>query len=223
MSRFVNGAGLPIRPLEICVRVYLITFLAGCAASQPPTTTTEARSMQTRTISASYNQVLKASVNVMQDLNYSIELIDKDLGLLVANRLSEAEQADISEESKSDDGTPTWQKVLGISLIIVIIGGIVWLVTRGGDDDDSDDEDNGGVAHRHYHGRDSDSRSGAKVYQYEITVNLERVSDEKTKVRVSVQGQKLVGGRIVDAGPIYDPEHFQSFFASLDKALFLED
>lgn len=222
MRRTSKPEGLLSKLLHIYIRLYLATFLVSCGGSKPPPTVTEARSIQTRTISANYDRVLKASINVMQDLNYSIEMIDKDLGLIVANRLSEAKQADISEESTEDGGTPTWQKALGIAVIVAIVAGIVWLVTRGGgnDNDDDDDDDHGVVHHGHSGGG---SRGGPKVYQYEMTINLERVSDEGTKVRVSVQGQKMVGGRLVGAGPVYDAEHFQDFFASLDKALFLED
>ena len=175
--------------------------------------------METRTIRADYNKVLKASINVLQDLHYTIDALDGSLGLIVASRLTEAKQADLAREPKEEDDIPTWQKVLGIGLIIVIVGGIILLLTGGGDDDDDDEEN---VSHHHFR-EDSDAQRKSKVFQYKMTINLEQLDDKETNIRVSVQGQTLVGGKVVKAGPIHEPEFFQKFFASLDKALFLEN
>ena len=152
----------------------------------------------------------------MQDLYYNIDVIDKDLGLIVASRTTGAKQAETTDEPVQTETIPTWQKVLGVTIIIAIIGGIIWLVSRGGNDDDDRDTSR--------HGRVRSSEPAAiPVYKYKVTINLESTNEQETKVRVSAQGEQLVGGNLVEAGPIQEPEFFQRFFASMDKSLFLEE
>lgn len=208
--------------------VYLILFLIGCSSPPPPLSVAEARSMQTRIINADYNKVMKASVNVLQDLNYTIDEISDNIGIIIASRVSEKPQGEINEEETVvDKGTPTWMKVLGITLITAIVVGIIFLIVGaiGGDDDD-DDDDNDDFDHRHSGGGGPaifrDSRSRNKVYKYSITINLDSINDQETKVRVSLQGQQMRGDDIERTGVVNDPEFFQRFFANLDKSLFLE-
>ena len=89
---------------------------------------------------------------------------------------------------------------------------------RGGGDDDDDDNSGGGGNHTIYR----ESRSRHKVYKYSITINLDSLSEEETKIRVSLQGQQMRGSDIERTGAVNDPEFFQRFFANLDKSLFLE-
>jgi hypothetical protein len=185
-------------------------------------TVTEARSMETRTIQADYDKVVKASINVLMDLRYTIDVADGDLGLIVASKLTEGGQAELAKEPDQTSDIPTWQKVLGITIIIAIIGGIIWLITRGGgDDDDSGRRDRGGRSSHVYHGDRGDS--GPTVYQYKVTVNLESVGPGETQVRVSGAGEQRRGDNVEQAGAIEDPEFFQRFFTDMDKALFLQD
>jgi hypothetical protein len=180
--------------------------------------------METRVIQADYTKVLKASVNVLQDLRYTIDVIDSDLGLIVASRITEGKEADLAKEPNQKAEYPTWQKVLGITIIIAIIAGIIWLISGGGGDDDGNDD-------RSRHGRDrtshvyhgDDSRDGPRVYQYKVTLNIESLTDEETNVRVSGSGERRRGDTIEVAGPVEDPEFFTRFYSALDKALFLED
>lgn len=209
--------------------VYLIFFLIGCSSPPPPLSVAEARSMQTRIINADYNKVMKASVNVLQDLNYSIDEISENIGIIIASRVSEKPQGEINEEETVvDEGTPTWMKVLGITIITAIVVGIIFLIIGaiGGDDDD-DDDDADDDSHQSHGGSGPttifrDSRSRNKVYKYRITINLDSMDGQETKVRVSLQGQQMRGDDIERTGAVNDPEFFQRFFANLDKSLFLE-
>ena len=97
--------------------------------------------------------------------------------------------------------------------------GFIALLTSGGSDGNGDDGD----SEQHHFIHDDDGPSGPVVYNYKVTVNLETVGEDQTKVRVSAQGEKLVGGSVVSAGPVQEPEFFQRFFASLDKSLFLDN
>lgn len=60
------------------------------------------------------------------------------------------------------------------------------------------------------------------MYKYNITINLDSINGQETKVRVSLQGQQMRGSDVERSGAVNDPEFFQRFFANLDKSLFLE-
>ncbi len=221
MNMFYNRKHKMYTKLAHLISVYLILFLIGCSSAPPPVTVAEARSMQTRTIKAGYKKVMKASVNVLQDLNYGIDEISDNIGLIIASRVSEKPQGKINEEETVvDDGAPTWMKVVGITLIIAIIAGIIYLITRGGDDDDDDDDDYSSKGNGHTIIRGDRDRN--TVYRYRITINLDSLNAEETKVRVSLQGQQMRGSDIERTGAVNDPDFFQRFFTNLDKSLFLE-
>ncbi|UCH10421.1 MAG: hypothetical protein JSU61_00570 [Fidelibacterota bacterium] len=208
--------------LSIAVRAYLAGFfIAGCAPRRPPVSVVEARSMETRTIQADYDKVVKASINVLMDLRYTIDAADGDLGLVVASKITEGQHAELAKEPDQRREIPTWQKVLGITLIIAIIGGIIWLLTRGGGDDNGDHAGGGGDRHVYHSGGRDDY--GPTVYQYKVTINVESLGPGESQVRVSGSGEQRRGDIVEQAGPIEDPEFFQRFFANLDKALFLQD
>ncbi len=224
MNLFYNRKNKVYTKLAHLISVYLVLFLIGCSSAPPPVTVAEARSMQTRTIKAGYKKVMKASVNVLQDLNYSIDEISDNIGLIIASRVSEKPQGKINEEETAvDGGAPTWMKVVGITLIVAIVAGIIYLITRGGDDDDDDDDDDDGYSSKgNGHTIIRGDRDRHKVYKYRITINLDSLSEEETKVRVSLQGQQMRGSDIERTGAVNDPDFFQRFFTNLDKSLFLE-
>jgi len=208
------------------VSVYLIFFLIGCSSAPPPLTVAEARSMQTRTINADYNKVMKASINVLQDLNYTIDEISENIGIIIASRVSEKPQGKINrEETVVDEGAPTWLKVIGIVFIVAVVSAILYAIF-GGNGDDDDDDDNDNHSHRGRGGNSTtiirEGRDKHKVYKYNITINLESINEQETKVRVSLQGQQMRGSDVERAGAVNDLEFFQRFFANLDKSLFLE-
>lgn len=226
MNRISQPQNVLLQILNVFLRLYLVLFLvAACAPRRPPVSVVEARSMETRIIPADYSKVLKASVNVLQDLRYTIDVVDGDLGLIVASRITEGMEADLAKEPNQVSEVPTWQKVLGITIIIAIVAGIIWLISGGGDGDSDADDDRprrgrGGTTHV-YHG--DDDSDGPEIYQYKLTVNIELISPEETSVRVSGAGELRRGNTIEQAGPVEDPEFFTRFYAALDKALFLEE
>ena len=56
---------------------------------------------------------MKASVNVLQDLNYTLDEISDIIGIIIASRVSEKPQGEIhEEETVVDEGTPILMKVL---------------------------------------------------------------------------------------------------------------
>jgi hypothetical protein len=55
--------------------------------------------------------------------------------------------------------------------------------------------------------------------QYRVTVNFDNPSDSETLLRLSVQGARLEGNEVREAGPVYDPKFYDEFFANLDRSL----
>lgn len=75
---------------KMTVGIILGLALAGCSTGpqvNPPSTQLELRSMQTRTYDTADTQlVMKAMMNVLQDLGYVVKSADSDLGLLTAEK-----------------------------------------------------------------------------------------------------------------------------------------
>jgi hypothetical protein len=78
----------------------LIVCLGGCAPTIPkaalrlPESTLEVRAIQTRTLEASSEiNILKATVAVLQDMEFNIDRIEKPLGVITASKLSDADSA----------------------------------------------------------------------------------------------------------------------------------
>ncbi|MDP6593396.1 MAG: hypothetical protein QF613_04210 [Candidatus Marinimicrobia bacterium] len=219
MISLSNPRNVWMRGASTVLRLYLIAIISGCA---PPTPVpvTEARAMETRILAAHSDRVVKASINVLQDLHFTIDMLNSDVGVIVASRHTEIEQGDITQEDRIVSNIPTWQKVLGVGIILAIIGGIALLFSgRGGSDKSSGRGDDS----EHFYIHDDRDGWEETVYQYKVTVNVESISGGESRLRVSAQGERLEGGRVVGAGPVQDPEFFQQFFASLDKALFLQN
>lgn len=224
MSRFLQPRNPLLQILNVSLRLYLVLFLvAACAPRRPPVSVVEARSMETRVVQSDYYKVLKASVNVLQDLRYTIDVIDSDLGLIVASRITEGKEADLAKEPHQKAEYPTWQKVLGITILIAIVAGIIWLISGGGGDDADDDRPRRGRGRETQLYHDGGSSDGPRVFHYKVTLNIEAISDEDTSVRVSGSGERRRGETIEQAGPVEDPEFFTRFYSALDKALFLEN
>ena len=218
------------KTLHSALILYLCTSLIGCSAPQQPTVkppTTVARAMETRSFSKDMKTVLKASINALQDMDYTIDVLNSDIGLITASRNTEKGQAPLSADNSSNNNQLSG---LGKLLPIVFIAGaaiiLFNLIFGGGDDDDGDkrrDRD-GPTIHLDSGGSNSDSGPvGPRILRYKVTINLNDLNADKTKVRVSASGEIEQDGKILSTGGIHELEFFRQFFANVNKALFLED
>jgi len=78
----------------------VVVTLGGCATTIPesalrlPESTLDLRSMQTRTLEApSENDILAATIAVLQDMEFNIERIEKPLGVITASKVTDADSA----------------------------------------------------------------------------------------------------------------------------------
>jgi hypothetical protein len=83
-----------------CFSLLVVAILGGCATAIPeaalrlPESTIDLRSMQTRTLEApSENDILAATIAVLQDMEFNIERIEKPLGVITASKLTDADSA----------------------------------------------------------------------------------------------------------------------------------
>ncbi|MEE3196636.1 MAG: hypothetical protein VX260_06725 [Candidatus Neomarinimicrobiota bacterium] len=218
------------KTLHSALILYLCTSLIGCSAPQQPTVkppTTVARAMETRSFSKDMKTVLKASINALQDMDYTIDVLNSDIGLITASRTTEKGQAPLSADNSSNNNQLSG---LGKLLPIVFIAGaaiILFNLIFGGDDDDDGDkrrDRDGPTIHLDSGGSNSDSGPvGPRILRYKVTINLNDLNADKTKVRVSASGEIEQDGKILSTGGIHEPEFFRQFFANVNKALFLED
>ena len=217
------------KTLHSALILYLCTSLIGCSAPQQPTVkppTAVARAMETRSFSKDMKTVLKASINALQDMDYTVDVLNSDIGLITASRTTEKGQPPLSADNTANNDQVSG---LGKLLPIVFIAGaaiILFNLIFGDDDDDGDkrrDRDGPNINLGLGGGSSGDSGPvGPRIFRYKVTINLNNLNADNTKVRVSASGEIEQDGKILSTGGIHEPKFFRQFFANVNKALFLE-
>ena len=209
---------------------YLCISLIGCTTPQQPTVkppTTVARAMETRSFSKDMKTVLKASINALQDMDYTIDVLNSDIGLITASRTTEQRQTKLSRDNSNNNTNPP--SGLGNLIPIVFIAGaaiILFNLIFDNDDDDHDkrrDRDGPTINLGSGDGGRDSGPVGPRIYRYKVTINLNDLNAENTKIRVSASGEIEQDAKILSTGGIHEPEFFRQFFANVNKSLFLED
>ncbi len=219
IHRLLYPATVQGKVLHFALIAYLSISIIGCTAPQPTVKppTTMARAMETRTFSKDMKTVLKAAINALQDMDYTIDVLNSDVGLITASRTTEQIQAALSADN--DEEKSTFEMIL-LPLIAIVAVVMILGMAFGGDDDDGD----GDTIDLGLGGGDKDSGpDGPRIYRYKVTVNLNDIDTNNTKVRVSASGEIEQDGKILSTGGIHELKFFQQFFANVNKALFLED
>ncbi len=219
IHRLLYPATVQGKVLHFALIAYLSISIIGCTAPQPTVKppTTMARAMETRTFSKDMKTVLKAAINALQDMDYTIDVLNSDVGLITASRTTEQIQAALSADN--DEEKSTFGMIL-LPLIAIVAVVMILGMAFGGDDDDGD----GDTIDLGLGGGDKDSGpDGPRIYRYKVTVNLNDIDTNNTKVRVSASGEIEQDGKILSTGGIHELKFFQQFFANVNKALFLED
>ena len=243
-----------IRPKTISGRIRLFSLIfylssSTIVLSQGKPSTAVSRTLQTRNFEADVKTTLKASINALQDLDYTIDVLNSDVGLITASRTTEEKKAEVStdgvgtvqadldnEEAGKEGQTQTCVKIIGVAFVavffVVLLGAIF-----GNDDDDDDDGKNSNSSSRWRRSSGSsntrnktvnnyyqdDTPKGPRIYRYKVTINIDDSGSENTVVRVSASGELEQDGKILESGGIHEPEFFKRFFASMNKSLFLDE
>ena len=223
VHRLLYPATVQGRVLHFALVAYLSISIIGCTAPQkslkPPATV--ARAMETRSFAKDMTTVLKAAINALQDMDYTIDVLNSDVGLITASRTSQKQKTELSIEENDVEGFSEFEKaclaVFGIVSLVIIMDMIF------GGDDDSGKNSNDRSPIRIGGGDSKDGPTGPRIYRYKVTINLNDIDTDNTKIRVSASGEIEQDGKILSTGGIHELEFFQQFFANVNKALFLED
>ena len=83
-----------IRPKTISGKIrlfFLILYLSSSTVilAQNKPSTAVARTLQTQSFPTDVKTTLKASINALQDLDYTIDVLNSDVGLITASRTTE--------------------------------------------------------------------------------------------------------------------------------------
>ena len=153
-----------IRPITIQGKIrlfslmfYLVTANVVFTQNKPPTAVS--RTLQTQNFAADTKKTLKASINALQDLDYTIDVLNSDVGLITASRTTEQKKAEVSsdgvdpgpstqnnefaeeidaEEAAKKEQAQTCVKIFGVAVVAVFF--VVLLSAIFGDKDDDDDD-----------------------------------------------------------------------------------
>jgi len=227
------------------------TMVLKAAQVAPPTNPSTAvnRQLQTRKFSRDIKIVLKAAIGSLQDLDYTIDVLNSDIGLITASRTTEEKKADVSPDTApvdagvdlEDSGENDWisgcVSVLMIGLFVGLFAFVLSNMFGGSDDDDDDDKSSnnnstsnnsgsgwslGGGETNNYYSQDNEPK-GPVIYRYKVTINLEELDSLNTQIRVSASGESEQDGAILKTGGIHEPDFFRKFFASMEKSMFLDE
>ena len=209
-----------VRTAHWLLVLYLAVMLSGCSFRPAALTPEEARQIQTRELSAGPEDIARAATTVLQDLHYSLKNIDLESGVITAERTSEYLLAPISRETvrstRLKDDLGTFCLIAGTMAAVGVF--LAWIF--GDTDDDSDEEY---VEHHPYwHHRQGPviyDDSGADSYHYALTLTLEEIGLQQTRVRVSVQGEHRDASGVRESGPVEAVEFYTDFYNRLQVAL----
>ena len=217
--------------LRVILAIYLGLFFTSCAPKQM--SISEARNIQTYVLSVGINSAMDAVVMALQDRLYMIDDVDSELNIIMASRSTEKKLANTVLEADENE-TPLWLKITGITIIIAIIGLLIF-----SNDDEDDDEveiECGQSSHEHCsHGHHNthhnyylkvpdhsynSSYHGDVTYHYKLNVTIIERDDEQTQIRIIAQGERLENGDVVKAGTIQDPDFYNRIFDQIDNIIF---
>ena len=154
MRRLVQPRTIQGKFLYISLIINMSTTMvlkAAPAAPQAKPSTAVNRQLQTRKFPRESKTVLKAAIGSLQDLDYTIDVLNSDIGLITASRTTEEKKADVSpdtvpvdsgvdqEEAGKKDWVTGCASVLMIGLVVGIFA-IVFNNVFGGSDDEDDDK-----------------------------------------------------------------------------------
>ena len=156
-----------IRPRTILGKIRLFSLLlyltgSNIVLSQNKPSTAVSRTLQTQNFSADIKTTLKASINALQDLDYTIDVLNSDVGLITASRTTEQKKAEVSsdgvglgpstqnnkfeeeldaEEAAKQERAQTCVKIFGIAVVAVFFVVLLNAIFGDKDDDEEDDDD----------------------------------------------------------------------------------
>jgi len=204
--------------------LYLSIMLSGCSFRPAELAPEEARQLQTRVLDATPEAVARAAIAVLQDMHYTLGNMDLEIGVITAERTSEHLLSPIARETVDQteltDELGTFCLIAGTMAAVGVF--LAWIFG-----DSSADEYVAENHHRHHHFWSRHAapvvyenyNSGADSYRYSMTITLEDLNQQQTKVRVSVQGEHSDASGVLESGPIQSADFYADFYKRLTRVL----
>ena len=225
VHRLLYPATMQGRVLHFTLVAYLSISIISCTAPQKPSVrppATVARAMETRNFAKDMTTVLKAAINALQDMDYTIDVLNSDVGLITASRTTEQKISELSTDGSDVERFSEFEKAC-LTLFAIFSVAIILDMIFGGDDDSENNSNDRSPIRLGGGGNNDSGPDGPRIYRYKVTINLNDLDADNTKVRVSASGEIEQDGKILSTGGIHELEFFQQFYANVNKALFLED
>ena len=200
-----------IRRIALHLVVLSHLFVVSCGSSAPPPTTAVKRAIETRQYDMDFDTLMKGSIGVLQDLGYTIDVLNDNYGLITATKQTTLGSGSAESKEMSKIG----KAAVGIGVVLTL--GL--LLSR---DKDSDSNSDGDCLFCGWGG--GSSNDGPNVYNLKTTINIAQESEDpvSSTIRINFQASREQGGTVKYAGSTHSMKFFQSFFAALDKSLFLD-
>ena len=75
-----------VRRIALHLVVLSHLFVVSCGSSTPPPTTAVKRAIETRQYNVDFDTLMKGSIGVLQDLGYTIDVLNDNYGLITATK-----------------------------------------------------------------------------------------------------------------------------------------
>ena len=205
-----------VRRIALHLVVLSHLFVVSCGSSTPPPTTAVKRAIETRQYNVDFDTLMKGSIGVLQDLGYTIDVLNDNYGLITATK-----QTTLGSGSTEKEMSKAGKAAIGIGVILTL--GLLAAADRDKDKDNDNNNDGGDCLFCGW-GGNSSSNDGPNVYNLKTTINIVQESEDpvSSTIRTNFQASREQGGSVKYAGSEHSQKFFQSFFAALDKSLFLD-
>ena len=178
--------------------------------------------METRSFEGDLVTILKASINSLQDMDYTIDVLNSDIGLISASRTSEQRKANLAKENNNSEQMSAGEQACLVAGGFVAIVVLISFLDSIFDGDSSNDGDSSIWSGPTTINNRDDEPDGPIIYRYKIMINLTELDNNQTRVRVSASGESEQDGKILATGGIHEIEFFSKFFAGMTQGLFLD-
>ncbi len=218
-----------IRPKTINGRIRLFSLVLYLSSStvilaQNKPSTAVSRTLQTQSFPTDVKTTLKASINALQDLDYTIDVLNSDVGLITASRTTEEKKAEVStdgvetgpapkpmktkaefdaEEAAKGEQRTACLKIIGVAFVAVFFVFLLGAIFGDKDDDDDDKSYNSGSSGwRRGGGSSNTTHKTVNNYYEDNTPKGPRIYRYKVTINIDESGIENTVVRVSASGEL---------------------
>ena len=152
-------------------------FVVSCSSSAPPPTTAVKRAIETKQYDVDFDTLMKGSIGVLQDLGYTIDVLNDNYGLITATKQTTLGSGSAESKEMSKIG----KAAIGIGVVLTL--GLLAAADR---DKGGEGEDNGGGDCLFCGWGGGSSNDGPNVYNLKTTINIVQESEDSVSSTIPV-------------------------------------